>query len=82
MKNRLCTFLREFVKEEFVQNGFSISSKFGTYFFFLTLKVIASSTQFFAIFENLYTKIIERLDVNPNFKKKNEDHRVNFDILF
>ena len=43
----------------------------------MTLKVIASSTQFFVILENFdIQKIIERLDINPNFKKQNEDHRL------
>ena len=50
-------------------------------FFFLTLKLTASSTQFFVIHENFdMEKIIERLDINPNFKKKNEEHRLNFDM--
>ena len=32
------------------------------------------STQFFAILENFAIQnIIKRLDINPNFKKKNED---------
>ena len=49
--------------------------------FFLTLKITASSTQFSAILENFgIQKIIERLDINRNFKKKNEDHRLNFDM--
>ena len=32
------------------------------------------STQFFAILENFAIQnIIKRLDINPNFKKQNED---------
>ena len=51
--------------------------------FFLTIKVIAFSTQFFGILENFdIQKIIERLEINPNFKKQNEDHRLNFDMKF
>ena len=51
--------------------------------FFLTLTVIASSTQFFAILENFdIQKLIEGLDINPNFKKQNEDYRVNFGMKF
>ena len=59
-----------------------MSSKFSASF--LTLKVVASSTQFFAIFENfdLKKKTLERLDINPNFKKQNEDNRLNFDMRF
>ena len=50
--------------------------------FFLTLKVIVSSTQFFTILENFHIqKIIERLK-NPNFKKQREDYRLNFDMKF
>ena len=83
MKNRFCTFCREFIKEEFVQSGFFISSKFSRCLFFLTFKVITSSAQLFAILENFDIQaIIERLSINPNFKKQNEDYRLNFDIKF
>ena len=51
--------------------------------FFLTLTVVASSTQFFAILENFdIQKLIEGLDINPNFKKQKEDYRVNFGMKF
>ena len=28
----------------------------------------------------IYKKILERVDTVPNFKKQNEDYRLNFDI--
>ena len=69
--------------EEFLQSGFFISSKFSKFLFFLTLTVIASSTQFFVTLENFNIQnIIERYDINPNFKKQNEDYRINFDMKF
>ena len=49
--------------------------------FFLTLKVIASSTQFFTIFEHFnIQKRKEKVDINPNLKKQNKDD--NFDMKF
>ena len=70
------------MKEEFAQHGFFISSKFSTCLF-LTLTVTASSTQFFAILENLdIKKIIEGLDINPNIRKQNEDYRLSFDMKY
>ena len=49
----------------------------------MTLKVIASSTQFFAILENFdIQKIVERRDINLIFKKQNEDFRVNLEMNF
>ena len=70
--------------EEFLQSGFFISSKFNkSFFFFLTLTVTASSTQFFVTLENFNMQnIIERYDINPNFKKQNDDYRINFDMKF
>ena len=69
--------------EEFLQSGFFISSKFSKSFFFLTLTVTASSTQFFVTLENFNMQnIIERYDINPNFKKQNDDYRINFDMKF
>ena len=63
-----------------MQSGFSISSKFRASFF-LTLKVIASSTQFFTIFEHFnIQKRKEKVDINPNLKKQNKDD--NFDMKF
>ena len=70
--------------EEFLQSGFFISSKFSkSFFFFLTLTVTASSTQFFVTLESFNMQnIIERYDINPNFKKQNDDYRINFDMKF
>ena len=49
----------------------------------MRLKVIASSTEFFAILEKFEVqKIIEGLDINPNFKKQSGDYRLNFDMKF
>ena len=82
MRNRLCTFFRKFINKELVQSGFFISSKFSLCLF-LTLKVIASSAQFFFILEKFdIQKIIERLNVSPGFIKKIEDHWLNFDMKF
>ena len=37
----------------------------------------------FVIFENFdVQKIIERLDINPNFEKQNKDYKLNFDMNF
>ena len=53
------------------------------FFFFMTLKVIVPSTQVFSILEDFHIqKMVERPDVNPNFKKPNKDFRLNFDIKF
>ena len=54
LKQKLSLFI--FIKEEFMQSGFFIFSKFSACFFFLTLKVIVSSTQFFLILENFDMK--------------------------
>ena len=55
------------------------SERFNRY----TINIIASSTQFLAIFKNFdIEKIIEILDINPNLKKQNEDYRLNFNIKF
>ena len=50
---------------------------------FLTLKVIASSTQLIMILENFdIQNILERLDINLNFKTQNEDYRLIYDMKF
>ena len=65
--------------KEFAHNRFLISSKFSASFFLLTLKVMASSTHFLRSLKTLiYKSIIERLNINPNFKKQNDDYRLKF----
>ena len=82
MKNRLCTFCGEFIKEEFVQSGFFTSSKYSVCLFFDT-KGNCVFNSIFCDLENFdIQKIIERLDVNLNFKKQNEDYRLDFDMKF
>ena len=68
--------------EEFAESAFFIFSKVSACLF-LTLAVIVPSSQFFAILENFDIQlIIEGLDINPNFRKQNEDYSVNFDMKF
>ena len=62
-------FCREFMKEEFVWRKFSKSSKFSVCLF-LTLKVIGTQTQLFAILWKLwYTKINGKTCHKPKFQK-------------
>lgn len=57
--------MKERVSTEWTFHIFKLSATF-----FLTLMVIVSSTQFFVIFENFdKQKIIDELDINPNFSK-------------
>ena len=74
-------FVENLLRKNLYRAVFFISSKFRAcvFFFFLTLKVIASSTQFLVILENFdIQKIIEELKTYPNFKNRNEDHRLEF----
>ena len=73
-------FVENLLKKEFLQGGFFYIFKI-QHVSFLALKVIAASTQLFLILENfVIQKLTEKLGINPNFKKQNEDYRLTFDM--
>ena len=74
IQNRLCTFCRKIINREFVQSGSSLSSKFR--------KCLPLPVSFCNPSKLWYTKNNRNLDINPNFKKPNEDYRLNFDMKF